>query len=143
MIRIIPSAPVVGAVVPLNAGDVERVLAYWTEDATVKLVGFPEEIKDSFCGKRQLSEWFTCLVAKHFQFQVKVVKVQGDVVSTRTEISRRDLAVQVGLATLITTESYIVEKGRICYLTLTISPQSLPALQSLLHGQHNGGGDFA
>lgn len=141
MLRKLPSVSVAGEVVPLNAGDVERVLAYWTEAATVKLVGFPKEMRDSYSGKKELRQWFRCLVEQRLQVKIKVVKVRGNVVSTRTETTRRDLSGQIGSVAMMTMESYIVEEGKIAGLTVTIPPLSLPALQSFLHVRYHEGGD--
>jgi hypothetical protein len=127
-----PSVPVVGEVIPLNAGDVESALAYWADDATISLVGIPLGIRDSYNGKEQVRIWFKCLVAQHFQIQVKVIKVQGNIVTTRTE-TKSDLTRQMGIAALITTEIYVVNEGKIACLTLTISPKSRLNFQSALH----------
>ena len=132
MLRTAPSVPVVGEVVSLNAGEVERALAYWADEASINLVGMPLEVRDSYHGKEQVRLWFKCLVAKHFQIRVKVIKVQGDIVATRTE-SRSDLTRQMGIAALITTEVYVVNEGKIARLTLTIPPGSRLRFTSALH----------
>lgn len=85
MLKVSPSVPVVGEVIPLNAGDVEVALVYWADDAIVKLVGLPTGDQDSYHGKEQVRGWFKELVAQHFQMQVKVIRVQGNVVTTRTQ----------------------------------------------------------
>ncbi len=139
MSKISPSVPVVGEVVPFNAGDVERTLTYWTDDATVKLVGIPSGIQDSYNGKEQVRKWFQCLLAQHFQIRVKVIKVQGNIVITRTE-SRSDLTQQMGITALITSEVYLVNEGKIAFLTLTVSPKSRLGFQTASQYQHNGGG---
>ena len=131
MNREFPSISVVGQVVPFNAGDVERLLSYWADAATVTLVGAPFGIRDSFRGREQIHAWFRCLVAKHTQVRVKVVKVRGHIVTTRTE-SRSDCLRQLGMTSLLTTETYLVQGSRITGLTVSISPKSRRRLQAAL-----------
>jgi hypothetical protein len=139
MSREFPSVPVVAEVVPLNAGDVEHLLSYWAEDATVTLVGAPFGIRASFCGREQIRAWFSCLVAKHTRVQVKVIKVQSHIVTTRTE-SRSDCLRQLGMTSLPTTETYLVHGGRITGLTVSVSPKSRIRLQAALQALQTAGG---
>src|SRR5512141_80290 len=99
MSKISPSVPVVGEVIPLNAGDVERVLAYWADDATVKLLGVPAGVRGSYNGRKEIRGWFKKLVAQHVQIRVKIIKVRGDTVTARTEIWS-DLTRRLGVAPL-------------------------------------------
>lgn len=115
--------PVVGEVIPLNAGDVERTLAYWADDAKVKLLGVPAGVRDFYSGKEELRGWFKKLVAQHVQIRVKIIKVRGDIVTTRTEFWS-DLSRQLGVAPLVATEVYVVHEGAITNLTSTISPKA-------------------
>jgi hypothetical protein len=118
-----PSVPVVGQVIPLNAGDVERALTYWADNANIKLVGVPLGIRDSYTGKEQVRIWIQCLITQHSQIQIKVIKVQDNIVTTRTE-TRNDLTRHLGISALISTETYHVIEGKLACLTLTISPKS-------------------
>ncbi|HLO15569.1 MAG TPA: nuclear transport factor 2 family protein [Anaerolineales bacterium] len=86
MSKVSPSVPVVGEVIPLNAGHVEKALAYWADDANMKLLGVPSGIRDSYSGREQVRGWFKKLIAQHVQIRVKIIKVRGDTVTTRTEI---------------------------------------------------------
>ena len=132
--------PVVGEVIPLNAGDVERVLAYWADDANVKLLGGPSGIRDSYSGREQMRGWFKKLIAQHVQIRVKIIKVRGDTVTTRTEIWS-DLTRQLGVAPLVATEVYVVHEGIITSLTSTISPKAWLRFQWAMQAQYEGGCD--
>src|SRR5512141_2983810 len=99
MSKISPSVPFVGEVIPLNAGDVERTLAYWADDAKVKLLGVPAGL---YRGREELRGWFKKLVAQHVQIRVKIIKVRGDMVTTRTEFWS-DLTRELGVAPLVAT----------------------------------------
>ena len=140
MPKMSPSVPVVGEVIPLDAGDVERALAYWADDATVKLLGVPAGVRDSYRGREELRGLFKKLVAQHVQIRVKIIKVRGDMVTTRTEIWS-DLTRRLGVAPLVATEVYVVNEGAITCLTSTISPKAWLSFQCALQAQHEGGGD--
>jgi hypothetical protein len=141
MSKISPSVPVVGEVIPFNAGDVERTLTYWADDANVKLLGVPAGIRDSYSGREQMRGWFKKLVAQHFQIQVKIIKVRGDTVTTRTEIWS-DLTRQLSIAPLVVTQVYVVNEGEIINLASTISPKAWLRFQCALQAQHEReGGD--
>jgi hypothetical protein len=140
MSKISPSVPVVGEVIPLNAGDVERALAYWADDAHVKLLGVPAGVQNSYNGREEVRGWFKKLVAQHFQIRVKIIKVRSDTVTSRTEIWS-DLTRQLGVAPLVATEVYIVHEGAIASLISTISPKAWLRFQCAMQAQHAGGGD--
>jgi hypothetical protein len=126
-----PSVTVVGEVIPINAGDVESALAYWADDATVRLVGIPIGMRNIYCGKEQVRGWLNELAAQNYQMQVKVIKVLGNAVTTRTEMWS-DLLRQLDIASLVATEVYVVNEGKIASLTSTISPKSMLRLQAVL-----------
>ena len=139
--REFPSVPVIGQAVPLNAGDVESALAYWAEAATVALIGYPPTVRDSYNGREQVRSWLNELAAQHYQIQVKVIKVAGNAVTTRTEMWS-DLSMQLDLAPLVATEVYLVNERKITQLTSTISPKSLLRFQSALQAKKEEGGGF-
>lgn len=133
--------PVIGQVIPLNAGDVDSALAYWANDATVRLVGLPAGIRNFYCGKEEVRAWLIELAAQHVQTKIKVIKVQGNAVTTRTEIWN-DLYRKLDIAPLEAMEVYLVSENKITQLTSTISPKSLFSFQSALQANHEKGGDF-
>ena len=126
-----PAAVVLAGVEPLNAGDVEGALAYWADDATVRLVGVPPDVPDTYTGKEQVRAWFKDLVAAHFEIQVEVLKVEGDTVTTNTQ-TWQDTTRALGVAPLVATEVYVIEGGTIASLTWTISDESLARLQAAM-----------
>jgi len=80
-----PGVAVIAAANAFNAGDLEKSLGYYTDDASVKLNGVPPGEPDSFNGKDAIGAWFKGLTQVHFQLQVDVVKVEGDTVTTKTQ----------------------------------------------------------
>lgn len=123
MTKEFPSIPVVGEVIPLNAGDVESTLAYWADDATVLLAGISTGTRVSYNGKEEVRSWLESLVAQHVQTEVKVIRVQGNTVIARRK-TWCDSTRQLGDLPLVTAEVYVVMEGKIAHLTSTISPKS-------------------
>ncbi len=115
----------------LNAGDVEGALAYFTDNATVKLNGVPPDVPDSYRGKTRIRQWFKDLLAGHFEIKVEMQKAEGDAVTSKTS-TWQDATRQLGIAPLIATEVYEVKDGKIKSLTWTISPESLAKLQAAM-----------
>lgn len=112
-----------------NAGDYPGSLAYWADDATVKLNGVPPGQPDSFKGKDQILAWYKSLSAVHFQIQEEPIKVEGDTATFKAS-STSDQTRQLGLASLDATEVYTVQNGKITSLTWTITPESAAKLQA-------------
>jgi hypothetical protein len=78
----------------------------------MKLLGVPAEVQNSYNGREEVRGWFKKLVAQHVQIRVKIIKVRGDTVTTRTEIWS-DLTRQLGVAPLVAMEVYVVHEGRL------------------------------
>jgi len=142
MTKEFPSIPVVGEVIPLNAGDVESTLAYWADDAIVQLIGVLADIQVSYNGKQQVRSWLEDLVVHHVQIEVKVIRVQGNTVIARRQ-TWSDLTGQPDAIPLVTTEVYVVKDGKIISLTSTVSPASRLRFQVALEALYkNRGGEL-
>ncbi len=113
------------------AGDVEGSLAYWTDDAVVKLIGVPPGEPDTYQGKEQVRAWLKGLSAIHFEIQEELIEVEGDTLTVRA-LSWSDQTRQLGVAPLEATEVYVVKNGKIVSLRWTITAESLAKLQAAL-----------
>jgi hypothetical protein len=83
-----PAAVVMAIVEPLNAGDIDAAMAFFADDAVVKLVpAIPPDSPDTFTGAEEIRAWFEELVAMNFEIHIEILQVEGDTVTTRT--SRR------------------------------------------------------
>ena len=116
---------------PFNAGNHEAALAYWADDAVVRLIGVPPDQPDTYEGKEQLRGWLESLSAIHFEIQEELIKEEGDTVTVRA-LSWSDPTRQLGVAPLEATEVYVVKNGKITSLTWTITSESLARLQAAL-----------
>jgi ketosteroid isomerase-like protein len=125
-----PASVVKAASELLSAGDLEGCLALWADDGTFQLEGLPSG-PETYKGKDQLRSEFEDEIANHIEIQVKVLKVEGDTVTTRTT-TWHDFTCQIGVAPLEATEIYVVKNGQIASATWTISPESLAKVQAAL-----------
>lgn len=116
---------------PFNAGDLDGSLAYWTDDAVVKLIGAPPGQPDTMRGKAELRAWVESLFAAHFEIQEELIKEEGDTLTVKA-LTWMDPTRQLGVAPLEGMEVYVVRNGKIASLTWTISPESQAKLQAAL-----------
>lgn len=116
---------------PFHAGNHEAALAYWADDAVVRLIGVPPGEPDSYAGKDELRTWLESLSAIHFEIQEELIEVEGDTVTVRA-LSWSDPTRQLDVAPLEATEVYVVKNGKITSLTWTITSESLARLQAAL-----------
>jgi hypothetical protein len=116
----------------LNAGDVDAAMAFFTDDAVVKLVpALPPGSPDTYNGAEEIRAWFEELVAMNFEIDVEVLEVEGDTVTTRTS-TWMDPTREMGVAPLVATEVYTVRDGKIRGFTWTISDDSLAKVQAAM-----------
>ncbi len=116
---------------PFRAGDVEGGLAYWIDDAVVRLIGAPPGQPDTMRGKAELRTWFESLLIVHFEIEEELIKEEGDTLTVKA-LTWIDPTRQLGIAPLEGTEVYVVKNGKIASLTWTISPESQARLQAAL-----------
>jgi ketosteroid isomerase-like protein len=116
----------------LNRGDVDAAVAFFTEDAVVKLVpALPPGSPDTYSGAEEIRGWFEELVAGNFEIDVEVLDVEGDTVTTRTS-TWMDATREMGVAPLVGTETYTIRDGKIRGFTWAISDESMAKVQAAL-----------
>ena len=116
---------------PFRAADLEGALAYWADDAVVKLIGPPPGQPDTYAGKQQLRGWFGSLFAEHFEIQEELIQAEGDTLTVKA-LTWSDPTRHLGIAPLEATEVYVFKNGKIASLTWTISPESHAKLQAAM-----------
>lgn len=126
-----PDEVVMGSVEKFSAGDTEASLAYFADDAVVKLVGLPPGQPDTFTGKEAIRAWWKDMLAQNFAMEVEVVKVDGDEVTTRT-LTWMDGTRALGVAPLEATEVYVVKDGKIISEIWTITGESKARLMAAI-----------
>ena len=96
----------------LNAGDVEGSLAYFADDAAVYMMGFPPTGIEMYLGKDQIRSIWQGSVDNHFQWDVNVGSVHGDLVNVQAK-TWHDFTRQLGVAPLEYEDVYQVVDGKI------------------------------
>ena len=135
-----PSSVVMAIVEPLNAGGIDTMMAFFADDAVVKLVpALPPGSPDTFTGAEEIRAWFEGLVAMNFEIHIEVLQVEGDTVTTKTS-TWADPTREMGVAPLVATEVYTVQDGKIKGFTWTISDESLAKLQAAMAALPETGG---
>jgi hypothetical protein len=135
-----PASVVMAEVEAMNAGDLDAVLALYSDDAVIKLVPpIPPDSPDTYTGEAEIRAWFEELAAVNFTMEVEILQVEGDTVTTncRTWI---DPTRQLGVAPLEATLVYTVQDGKIKGWTWTASGESLEKLGAALAALPETGG---
>jgi hypothetical protein len=135
-----PASVVMAEVEAMNAGDIDAVLALYTDDAVIKLVPpIPPDSPDTYTGEAEIRAWFEELVAVNFTMEVEILQVEGDTVTTNCQ-TWMDPTRQLGVAPLEATLVYTVQDGKITGWTWTASGESLAKLGAALAGLPETGG---
>lgn len=122
-----PEAVVMAILDPLNAGDMDALMAFFADDAVMKVV----HLDATYTGADEIRAMFEGLAAQNFEMHIdEVLKVEGDIVTTRTSMGTDDtrgLGVQI-----VSTQVYTVQDVKIKSLTCSWSDESLAALQAAM-----------
>ena len=122
-----PDKTVLDSVAKFRAGDLQGALAYFADNAIVRLEGLPSGQPDTYTGKEAIRVWWDELDSQNFDIEVTVFKVDGDTVTTKT-LTWNDEMRSLGVAPLEATEVYVVKDGQIVSETWTLSEASLAKL---------------
>ena len=110
-----------------NNGDIDSILAIYSDDAVVNLVDWGEV----YTGTDELRGCVEELVALHFTIEYETPVVEGDTISAMGEVWA-DPTRELGIAPLVTKDVFIVENGQVLSQTSTLTEESGAALQSAM-----------
>jgi hypothetical protein len=122
-----PGAVVSATQEAFNSGDVDAMMALFTDDAVVNLAFFDE----TYSGAEEIRAWFEELAADNFEIQIEVLQVDGDKVYTETT-TWSDFTRELGIAPLVATEVYTVEGDKIKGFTWTPTDESVDKLMEAM-----------
>jgi hypothetical protein len=120
----LPSATVLDMVEQINAGDVEGALAYFADDAVFYIVGLPPTGIEVYQGTEQLRPFWEDVVSNHFQWEVEISSVVGDMVTAHVK-TWHDFTRELGVAPLEWLDVYEVKDGKITSYSGTITEEAL------------------
>lgn len=116
------------SVKPLNMGDIDTAMAAFTDDAVVKLMlpGAPE----TYTGAAEIRSWMEGLAALHWEGQVEILNVEGNLVTSRIK-TWMDPTRAAGIAPLEGMEEYTFRADKIVAYTWTPTAETLAKLAKL------------
>lgn len=121
-----PTAPEVieAMVASMNAGDVEGSLAYFADDAVAYIIGLPPTGMEVYAGKEQIRVLWQDSVANHFQWEVNISSMDGNIVFVKAK-TWHDFTRQLEVAPLEYSDVYEVKDGKITTYGTTITAEAL------------------
>lgn len=116
----------------MNAGDLDTVLSYMADDATIQLVPPPMEGHDGvFSGKKALREWYERLIALHSVGTIHELQVSGDQVTATLNYTDDELK-SIGIDSIDNHWIIKFRNGKIQGYTVTMTDESLAKLMAAM-----------
>ncbi len=115
----------------IDASQIDTTLAYFADEATFKIIGFPPEIPADFSGKAAIRKAFESWMPGHPRLQVKIEKTEGDQVIATTSYSS-DPTRGMGVAPLVGMDVYLIKNGKIVQETWTLTDESRQAFAAAM-----------
>jgi hypothetical protein len=115
----------------LSAGDLDATMAFFTDDAIVKILPIEASPPGIFIGAEQVRFFMENLVAVNFKIQIEILQVLGDIAITRSK-TWMDLTIELGIAPLEFIEIYPIQDGKIKGFISILTDESLAKLQAAL-----------
>jgi len=108
----------------LNAHDIERSTAFFSEDVLLTLRPEPPGSREgTHRGRAYFRRWLQGLFDRDFTIAIEIQKVEGTVVQTLTTTSMKTTR-RLGLAPLVGIEDYVIENAQITSLTWTATEET-------------------
>jgi hypothetical protein len=108
----------------MNAGDLDGSMAYFADDAMVYIVGLPPTGMEVYAGKEQIRTLWKDSIDNHFQWEIEITSVEGNVVSVKAK-TWHDFTRQLEVAPLDYSDVYEIKDGKIITYGTTITTDAL------------------
>jgi ketosteroid isomerase-like protein len=115
-----------------NAGDVEGVLALFTDDAVVQNMPQPDGT-GLYRGIDAIRAWFAPQIQRHLHVTSQNYQANGDTVTWETTLTEDELQA-VGIESMDVTAEAVVRSGRIASFNITPTPEALRRFEALEGG---------
>jgi ketosteroid isomerase-like protein len=114
-----------------NSGDVERVLALFSDDAVIRTVPPPPPPSPEVStGKQQVREWFEPQMP-NLHVESRNMRASGDTVTWDATVSG-DLFRQMGIDSFDVMAEAVVKGGKITSFTVTQTPEAVSKFQKAM-----------
>jgi len=108
-----------------NVGDVEGVLALFTDDAVIRNLPPPDPPETGIhTGIEEIRAWLAPQIQRHLQVVSQNYQAKGDTVTWETTLSEDELRA-MGIESMDVTAEAVVRNGRISSFTITPTPETL------------------
>jgi ketosteroid isomerase-like protein len=114
-----------------NSGDIERVLAFFSDDAVIRTVPPPPPpASEISTGKQQIREWFEPQLP-NLHVASSNLKTSGDTVTWDATVSG-DMFRQQGIDSFDVMAEAVVKGGKITSFTVTQTPEAVSKFQKAM-----------
>jgi ketosteroid isomerase-like protein len=111
----------------VNAGDIEAALALYADDAVIFMPVAPPNMPDTYTGKEEVRAWIESEVAMNTEYILLESQVDGTTVVATTSVAD-DVLRSFGLTSLVQTDEFTIEDGKIAARTIAFTEESLATL---------------
>lgn len=108
----------------MNAGDIEKSLAYFADDAVVYIIGLPPTGIEVYAGKDAIRGLWQDSLDNHFQWETEVTSDDGNILFVKAK-TWHDFTRMLEVAPLEYTDVYEVVDGKIISYGTTITADAL------------------
>ncbi len=122
-----PLAVVAALYEAVNAGDVEAALALYADDAVIYMPVPPPNMPDTYTGKDEIRVWVENEVARNVEYVLLGTEVDGTRVVATTSVAD-DVLRSFGLTSLVQTDEFTIEDGKVTARTHAFTEESLATL---------------
>jgi hypothetical protein len=123
-----------------NAGDLDRMLEFFADDAVLTTLPPPAEPEHgTFVGKAQIREWFAPQMP-HLHVAPHNLRANGTIVVWEATIAS-DMFRQLGIDSFDVLAEAVVENGQMTALTVTQTPESVAKFARVTDQGHTDSAD--
>jgi hypothetical protein len=123
-----------------NAGDLDRMLEFFADDAVLTTLPPPAELAHSiFAGKVQIRAWFAPQM-QHLHIAPRNLRANGTTVGWEATIAS-DMFRQLGIDSFEVRAEAVVENGQMTALTVTQTPESVAKFARVTDQGHTDSAD--
>ena len=115
----------------LNAGDVDATMAFFTDDAIIKILYGDARPPSSHIGKEQVRVFMEKLVAGNFKIQIEILQVLGDLAIVRSK-TWMDPTIKLGVAPMDYIDIYPIQDGKIKGFVSILTDESVAKLKAAM-----------
>jgi ketosteroid isomerase-like protein len=111
----------------VHAGDVEAALALYADGAVIYMPVAPPNMPDTYTGKEEIRGWIENEVNTNTEYAILETEAEGSTVLATTSVAD-DILRSFGLTSLVQTDEFTIQDGKVVARTMAFTEESLAAL---------------